>query len=68
MLVLLGQFGCAVERRAGLGGLLALEILVAAPATDARDDQERQGDDQERVPVPQLLELIATDILVDFIK
>ncbi|MHC2241820.1 hypothetical protein ACVJH7_001127 [Bradyrhizobium elkanii] len=68
MLVLIGQFDGAVERRAGLGGLPGLEILVAAPATDARNDQDRQGDDKERVLVPQLLELIATDFLVDFVK
>ena len=37
-------------------------------AADRGDDQQRAGDDIDRILVPQLLELIATNVLVDFIK
>ena len=68
MLALLGQLDGLVEGRAGLGGLLGLEILVAAPAADGGDDQDRGRDDVDRILVPQLLELLATYFLVDFVK
>ena len=68
MLVLLGEFDGLVEGSAGLGGLLGLQILIAAPAAHGGDDQERHGDDIDRILVPQLLELVATDVLVDFVK
>ena len=68
MLVLLGELDGLVEGRTGLGRLLRLQILVAAPAADPGDDQQRAGDDVDRILVPQLLELVATDFLVDFIK
>ena len=57
-----------VEGCAGLGGLLGLEILVAAPAADGSHDQHHQGDEIDRILVPQLLELFATYFLVDFVK
>ena len=68
MLVLLGEFNRPVERGTRLGGLLGLDILVAAPAADRGDDQQGPRDDVDRVLVPQLLELIATYFLVDFVK
>jgi len=68
VLVLLGQFDRLVEGIARLGRLLGLEILIAAPATDGGDDQERHSDDKDRVLVPELLELLAADFLVYFIK
>jgi hypothetical protein len=68
VLVLLGEFDGLVKGRAGLGRLLGLQILIAAPAAYRGDDQERAGDDIDRLLVPQLLELVATDILVDLVK
>jgi len=68
MLVLLGQFRGPVEGGAGLGGLPGFQVLIATPATDAGNDQDRQRDDVERVLVPQLLELLPTDFLVEFVK
>ncbi len=68
MLVLLGELDGLVEGRTGLGRLLGLQILIAAPAADRGDDQQRAGDDKERILIPQLFELVATDILVDFVK
>src|ERR1700676_3128800 len=68
VLVLLGELDGLVEGSTSLGRLLGLQILIATPAADRGDDQERAGDDIERILVPQLLELVATHILVDFIK
>ena len=68
MLALLGEFRRLVEGRTGLGRLLGLQILIAAPAADRRDDQQRAGDDIDRILVPQLFELVATYVFVDFIK
>jgi hypothetical protein len=68
VLVLLGKLDRLVEDIAGFGGLLGFEILVAAPATNGGDDQDRDGDNIERVIVPELLELLAADFLVYFIK
>ncbi len=68
MLVLVCKLRRAVERRAGLGGLLGFQVLVAAPAAHARDDHDRQRNKVDRVLVPQLLELFPTYFLVYFIK
>ena len=68
MLVLFGELGGLVEGRARLGGLLGLQILVATPAAHRGNDQQRAGDDKDRILVPQLLELLATYFLVDFVK
>jgi hypothetical protein len=68
MLVGFRKLGGLVERSASLGGFLRLQILVATPAAHRGDDQQRTGNDIDRVVVPQLLELIATYVLVDFIK
>ena len=68
MLVLLGELDGLVEGRTRLGRLLRLQILVAAPAAHRGNDQQRPGDDVDRIPFPQLFELIATYVLVDFIK
>jgi len=57
-----------VERSPRLGRLLGFQILVAAPAAHGGDDQNQAGNDIKRVLVPQLFELIATDLLVYFIK
>lgn len=40
LLALLGQRDRSLEGGPGLGGLLGLKILVAAPAADAGDDQK----------------------------
>jgi hypothetical protein len=42
--------------------------LIAAPAADGGDNQDGGRDDQRRVPFPNLLELLATQLLVYFIK
>ena len=68
MLILLGKLRGLVECRSGLGRLFGFQILIAAPATDRGDDQDRAGDNQNRILLPQLLELFATQILIDFIK
>jgi len=68
MLVLLGEVEGGVKGPAGLGSLLRFQILVAAPAADCGDDQDRTGDEMNRIAVPQLLELIAADLLVNFVK
>jgi hypothetical protein len=68
VLVLLGELDRLVEGIAGFRGLLGLQILIAAPAADGGDDQDRHGDNIERVLVPELLELLAADFLVYFIK
>jgi len=68
MLVLLGKLRRRIKSGPGLGGLLGFQILVAAPAAHRGDDQNRASDDKNRIPVPQLFELLATHLLVDFIK
>jgi len=68
MLVLFGKLDSLVEGGSRLGGLLGFEILVAAPAADAGDDQKRDRDDVDRILVPQLFELVPTYLLVYFIK
>jgi hypothetical protein len=68
MLVLFGKLHRLVEGFAGLGRLLGLQILVAAPAAHRGDDQKRRADDVDRIFIPQLLELLATYFLVDFVK
>jgi hypothetical protein len=68
MFVLLGQIESGIKGCSGLCGLLGFQILIPAPAGDGGDDQERRSDDIDRVSVPQLLELLPTDFLVDFIK
>ena len=68
MLVGFRKLDGLVERSARFGRLLGLHIFVATPAADGSDDQNHRGNDIKRVSVPQLLELIATDLLVYFIK
>src|SRR4051812_38712075 len=68
MLVLFGELDRLVEGNTRFGRLLGLQILVAAPAADPGNDQQRAGDDVDRILVPQLLELVATYFLVYFIK
>src|SRR3954454_17506030 len=68
MLALLGQNGGGVELGAEFGGFLGLPIIVAPPARDGRDDEHRERDEIGAVAVPQLLELLASDFLIDFLK
>src|SRR5258708_27104714 len=68
MLVLLGELDGLVEGHARLGRLLRLQVLVATPATHRGDDQQRAGDDIDRILVPPPFELVATYVLVDFVK
>ena len=68
MLALLGELDSLVEGRTGLGRLLCLQILITAPAAHRGDDQQRAGDDVDRILVPQLFELVPTYVFVDFIK
>ncbi len=65
---LIGQGNRGLESRSGLGGLLRLEILIAAPAADGGDDQNRPGNNEDRITLPKLLELLAAQIIVYFIK
>ena len=67
-LVLLGQFRRAIKGRARFGGLFGLEMAVNPPAADAADDQNGDQNDQEGVFLPDLPELLAAQILIDFIK
>jgi len=60
--------GINAEGGTGLGRLFRLQILIATPAAHRGDDQQRAGDDIDRILVPQLLELIATDVFVNFVK
>src|SRR5215470_15210265 len=68
VLALFGELHGLVEGVPGLRGLLRFKILIAAPATHRGDDQKRSGNDVDRILFPQLLELLPTDFLVDFIK
>ena len=42
----------------------ALTVLAAHRG----DNQERASDDIDRIPLPQLFELLTADVLVDFVK
>ena len=68
VLVLFGKLDCLVEGITRLSRLLGLQILIAAPAADRSDDQKGRGDNVDRILVPQLLKLLATYFLVDFVK
>jgi hypothetical protein len=68
VLGLLDKLDRGVKSGARLGGLLGFQILVASPAGDGGNDQNGGRDDLERVLVPELLELLPADFLVDFIK
>src|SRR6202042_1124211 len=68
MLVLLGQLKGGIKGCPGRCRLLGFQILITAPAGDGGNDQERGGYDIDRVLVPQLLELLAADLLVYLIK
>jgi len=65
---LLGEVEGGIKGLAGLGSLLRFQILVTAPTADCGDDQDRAGNEMNRIAVPQLLELIAADLLVNFVK
>src|SRR6185436_4574410 len=67
MLALVGQFDGPVEGPTGLGRLLGFNVLVTAPSSDRRNDENRGRYNVDRVLIPQLLELLATDLLVYFI-
>jgi hypothetical protein len=68
VLVLFRKLDRLVESVPRLGGLLRFGISVEAIAADRRDDQQGRDDDEDRILVPQLLELLATYLFVDFIK
>ena len=68
MLVLLGKLDGLVERHPGLGRLLRLQVLIAAPGAYRGDNQKRAGNDIDRILVPQLFELVPAYVFVDFIK
>ena len=68
MLVLFGKLDRLVERSSRLSRLFGFQVLVAAPAAHRGDDQNSERDDVDRISVPQLFELIATYLLVYFIK
>src|SRR5262245_65988231 len=63
-----GERAGGLESGAALGGLLALPPHIAAPGRNRRDQQNGCGDGIIAVAVPQLLELLSTDFLVDFLK
>ena len=68
MLAGLAERDGGLECGAGGGGFLGLPPLVAAPGADAGDDEHGERDQIDAVAIPQLLELIAPDFLVDFVK
>src|SRR6202011_4196842 len=68
MLALLAERDRRLEGRTRLGGLPGLPPIVGAPARHREDDQDRRGDDVDLIALPQLLELLAPDFLVDFLK
>src|SRR5258705_1165436 len=68
MLVLFGELDGLVERSPGFGRLLRFEVLVATPTAHRGDDQQRAGNDIDRILVPQLFEPLATYLFVYFIK
>ena len=67
-LVLIGQPRRRLEGRTGHCGLLGLEILISAPAANGGNDQDSRGDDQRGIAVPNLLELLAAQLLINFTK
>src|SRR5206468_1691173 len=68
VLAAIGQRAGGFEGRAGLGRLLGLEPLVAAPRRDSRDHEDGRDRDIDAVAIPQLLQLLAPDFLIDFLK
>src|SRR5262249_62177184 len=68
VLALLGELDGGFELPAGLGRLLRLPPLIEAPATDADDDHQRHRDDDAAVLLPELLEALSADFLVDFLQ
>ena len=68
VLTLLAEQCRGVERGAGFGGLLGFVPLITAPAADRGDEQHRQRNDQDAVAIPQLLDLLATQFLINFIE
>src|SRR5258705_112286 len=68
MLVLLGELDGLVECSSGFRRPLRFQVLVATPAAHGGDDQQRAGNDIDRILVPQLFEPLATYLFVDFIK
>ena len=68
MLVVLGKRDSSLECRPGLGGLLGFQIFIAAPAADAGDDQDSDTDNEKRISLPDLLDLLAAQFFVNFIK
>ena len=68
MLAGLAERDRGLESGTGGGGLLGLPPLIAAPGADGGDDEHGERDQIDAVAVPQLLELIAPDFLVDLVK
>ena len=62
------SFDRGLELGAGFGRFPQFPPLVAAPARDPEDDQQRDGDDEIAVAFPKLLELFAPDFLIDLSK
>ena len=68
MLVLLGELDGLVERSPRFRRLLRLQVLITTPAAHRGDDQQRAGNDVDRILVPQLFEPLPTYLFVYFIK
>jgi len=58
----------SLEGGAALGGFLCLPPLVTAPGRDNHHDENDRRDGVIAVTVPQLLELLSPDFLVDFLE
>src|SRR5262249_32959052 len=68
MLVGLGERERGFIGGAGFLGLFHLPPFPGAPCRNDENDQDGGGEDVVAPPLPQLLELLAADFLVDFAK
>src|SRR4029077_20699046 len=68
LLAAFGEGQRRLEGSAGFGRLLVLPPVVAAPAAHREHDNKSGGNNQVAVPLPELLQLLAPDFLVDFLE
>src|SRR6202035_4724514 len=68
MLAGFGERHRGFEGGAGFGRLLGLPPVIAAPAADRDDDKDATDNGEVAVALPQLLQLLAPDFFIDFLK